>query len=74
MSRRIEYEVNIWRADGNELEGDHNYFSGKSGKLWAQRYFDRLIVHDDITEIDIRRIVFTDDDRDTETIVAQKGA
>lgn len=75
MSRSVQYEVAIWRVDGAEQEGDHQYFHagrGGAGMKRAQELFDSLAVEDDVESIELRRIQFVDDEPDTELVIQEK--
>ena len=75
MSRTVQYEVAIWRVDGDEQEGDHQYFHagrGGTGMRAAQELFDSLAVDGDIESIELRRIQFVDDEPDTELVIQEK--
>ena len=72
-----QYEVAIWRENGSEQIGDHEYFEaarGGAGHKAALALFERLIIHADINSIELRKIVSDDDGPISEVVLHEKKA
>jgi hypothetical protein len=70
-----QYEVSIWRDDAEEQADDHMYFEagrGGAGYKAARALFDRLIIHADISSIDLRKIISDEDGPISEVMLHEK--
>jgi hypothetical protein len=71
-----QYEVAIWREDGNEQDADHIYFEagrGGAGYKAALALYDRTIAYDDLS-IELRKIISDEDGPISEVVLHEKTA